>query len=147
MVSIFQEGLYGVYAEVAHYRDWIDSTINGGNKRAAVCKTADGEEGHEPVINNNNNNNNNNYININNNNIAKTNNTIYDVERLPEQLHITTAPTDTSVVINTEKATGLKISCFLKSLTYDHHLSRFFDLLNSMIYEARGPEGPARWER
>ena len=132
MVSIVQEGLYGVYAEVAHYRDWMDSTINGGNKRAAVCKTADGEEGHEPVINNNINN-----ININNNNIAKTNNTIYDVERLPEQLHITTAPTDTSVVINTEKTAGLKISCFLKSLTYDQHLSRFFDLLNSMIYDQK----------
>ena len=102
MVSIVQEGLYGIYAEVAFYRDWIDSTIAGGNKRAAVCKNAEGEEAHEPVINNNNNNNNNN-ININNNNIAKTNNTIYDEARLPEQLHITTAPTDTS---------GLKISRF-----------------------------------
>ena len=92
MVSIVQEGLFGVYAEVAHYRDWIDSTINGGNKRAAVCKNAEGEEAHEPVINNNN-----------NINIADTNNT--DIARLPEELHIT------------EKAAGLKISRFLKSLT------------------------------
>ena len=113
MVSIVQEGLYGVYAEVAHYRDWIDSTINGGNKRAAVCKIADGEEAHEPVINNNNNNNNNNNI----TNITNTNDTIYDVALLPEQLHITTAPTNTSVVINTEQAAGLKISRFLKLLT------------------------------
>ena len=97
MVSIVQEGLYGVYAEVAHYRDWIDSTINGGNKRAAVCKNAEGEEAHEPVINNNN------YINNNNINITETNNT--DIARLPEELHIT------------EKAAGLKISRFLKSLT------------------------------
>ena len=91
MVLIVQEGFYGVYAEVAHYRDWIDSTINGGNKRAAVCKNAEGEEAHEPVINNN------------NINIADTNNT--DIARLPEELHIT------------EKAAGLKISRFLKSLT------------------------------
>ena len=91
MVLIVQEGFYGVYAEVAHYRDWIDSTINGGNKRAAVCKNAEGEEAHEPVINNN------------NINIAETNNT--DIARLPEELHIT------------EKAAGLKISRFLKSLT------------------------------
>ena len=94
MVSIVQEGLYGVYAEVAHYRDWIDSTINGGNKRAAVCKNAEGEEAHEPVIKNNN------YINNNNISIANT-----DIARLPEELHIT------------EKAAGLKISRFLKSLT------------------------------
>ena len=39
MVSIIQEGRYAVYSEVAHYRDWIDSTMkaNGGE---AICNIA-----------------------------------------------------------------------------------------------------------
>jgi secreted trypsin-like serine protease len=32
-----QAGLYGVYAEVAQFRDWIDSTIAAGGG-ATFCK-------------------------------------------------------------------------------------------------------------